>query len=224
MSRFFIFALLWYILGNPVVALLILLLILYAVDRRWIGLAPSVSKPFKRGRRIGRLRDELRLNPHHTSAKIELARLLMETKRYGEAAGLLEEALERLDGSDDVQADLAVCYLRLNREKEALSILEDIFARNPRVKYGEPLLILASYFARKNPEKALCALQKFQQIQSSSCEGWFRMGQIYETLGRKEESAAAYRSAQEIYRGLPKYKRKSERRWVVFSGWKTLWR
>jgi tetratricopeptide (TPR) repeat protein len=215
-SKFFLFVILAYILGNPILALLVLLLIVYFVDRRWIGLLPNPGRPLQRAGRIRKLRDELRLNPHHTSARHELARLLMQVKRYEEAAALLEQVRERM-ASDDAQAELAMCYVHLHRQDEAVRLLEDVLARNPRVKYGEPLLVFGSQLARTAPEQALKYLRLFQEVQSSSAEGYYRLGQIYQALGRKEDASAAFREAQEIYRGLPKYKRKSERRWYLLS-------
>jgi tetratricopeptide (TPR) repeat protein len=215
-SKFFLFVLLAYLFRNPILALIVVLLIVYFIDRQWVGLLPNVGRPLRRASRIRKLKEELKLNPHHTSARHELAALLMQAKRHAEAAALLEQVRERME-SDDVQAELAVCYVHLGRREEAVRLLEDVLARNPRVKYGEPLLVFGAQFARTDPERALAYLRKFQEVQSSSVEGYYRLGQIYRALGRKDEASAAFREAQEIYRGLPKYKRKSERRWYLLS-------
>lgn len=221
MSKFFIFAFLWYILGSPFLALLVLLLVLYFLDRRFIGLMPSLVKPIKRMRQTSRLREELRLNPHYTSAKHELARLLMERKRYREAAELLEQVKERTDESDDLNAELAICYLHLGRSEGPI-MLEKVLEGNPRVKYGEPLLILGRHFSKSEPERAIQHLRQFQEVHASSVQGHYRLGQIFEALDRQHDAKSAFREAQEIYRSLPKYKRKSERRWFILSMLKTL--
>lgn len=221
MSKFFIFAFLWYILDSPFLALLVLLFVLYFMDRRFVGLTPSIGKPLKRMRQTRRLREELRLNPHYTSAKHELARLLMERKRYSEAAELLEQVKERTDDSDDLNAELAICYLHLGRSDGAVK-LEEVLKDNPRVKYGEPLLILGKHFSKSEPERAIQHLRQFQEVHSSSVQGYYRLGQIFEVLDRQQDAGTAYREAQEIYRSLPKYKRKSERRWFILSMLKSL--
>ena len=52
MGKFIGFVLLWQLLGNPFIAILVLLVIGYFLERRFIGLTPSIGKPFKRNRRL----------------------------------------------------------------------------------------------------------------------------------------------------------------------------
>jgi tetratricopeptide (TPR) repeat protein len=87
---------------------------------------------------------------------------------------------------------------------------------NPRVKYGEPYLRLAAA-NRDQPEKALKLLEELRAIHSSSCEAYYRMGRIYQALGRREEARRAFDEAAEIYRTLPRYKRREERPWAIRS-------
>ena len=54
-----LFGLLWALLGNPVLALVVLIAALYFLDRRFIGLTPSVLKPIRISSRISALRREL---------------------------------------------------------------------------------------------------------------------------------------------------------------------
>lgn len=224
MAKFFIFTLLWYILGNPFLAILILLFILYIVDRRFIGITPSITRPLRRMRQIRKLKEELRINPHHTSMKHELARLLMERRKYSEASKLLEQVKQRMDDSDDVKAELGICYLYLGRVEEAERILDDVLSQNPKVKYGEPFLVLAETLAKSEPTRAIGYLKQFQEVDTSSCQAYYRLGQLYTQLGEKQESIAAYREAKHIYRALPKYKRKSERRWALLCSLRSMGR
>lgn len=146
----------------------------------------------------------------------------MERKRYGEAANLLEQVLQRVGDSDDVKAELGICLLNLGRNKEAEAILNELLERNPKVKYGEPLLVMASTLAKTEPERAIRYLKQFQDVQTSSCQAYYRLGNIHAQMGNKQETIAAYREAIDIYRGLPKYKRKSERRWALLCSLKVL--
>jgi uncharacterized protein HemY len=50
MSKFILFSLLWWLVGNPFLALLILVVVIYALDRRFVGIFPSLTKPWKRRR------------------------------------------------------------------------------------------------------------------------------------------------------------------------------
>jgi len=217
MSKILIFSFLWYILGNPFLALLVLLVIFYAIDRRYVGLFPSLVRPFRVSRRISALRSELRMSPHNTSAKHELARLLMEKKQYRQALSLLEEVQPRLEDSDDVLAELGICRLKLGDLEVGEQLIMQSVERSPRVKYGEPFLQLGEAFAGANPDKAVRYLERFKDIHTSSCKGYYRLGQLYTIMGRKEDAKAAFRETVEIYRSLPKYKRKTERRWFLLA-------
>ena len=217
MGKVVIFSFLWWITGNPFVALLILLVIVYALDRRYVGLLPNVIRPFQVSRRIGRLNQQLQLSPHDTSVKLELARYYIEKKRYGQALQLLEQALPVMEKSPEVHYETGLCLLKLGRLEQGEAHMATALRLNERVRYGEPYIRLAEALSRTDADKALAYLHKFGDIQSSSCEGYYRQGQLYERLGRSDDAAAAYRECVHVYRQLPKYKRKSERRWYLLA-------
>ncbi|PTX53763.1 tetratricopeptide repeat protein [Melghirimyces profundicolus] len=220
MGKFFTFSILWFLTGNPFVALLILFLIIYLLDRRFVGVFPSLTKPFRRNGRIRRLKQGLRLNPHHTSDKRELAHLLMEKKQYREALSYLREVRKAMPDSAEVRADIGLCHLKTGNlregEQEILAALE----ADPRVYYGEPYLRLGEALRSKDREKALYYLEKFREIHSSSCEAYYRLGRVYSDLDQPEKSRHAYQEAIEIYRSLPKYKKRSERPWALRSSFR----
>ncbi|TDF95976.1 tetratricopeptide repeat protein [Paenibacillus piri] len=214
MSKVLLFFLLTWLTGSPIVAIIVLLVIFYVLDRRFIGLTPSIVKPIQRSRKLSRLRQELRLNPHQTSAKLELARLLIEKKQYPEASDLLEQVAAVMDDSAEVRADLGLCRLKLGQLEQGESLMLEAVEMNPRVKYGEPYLRLAEAWADRDPNKAIAYLERFREVNSSSCEAYYRLGQLYSRLGHGEKAREAYRETVELYRGLPKYKRRFERKWA----------
>ncbi|SDC18873.1 Tetratricopeptide repeat-containing protein [Paenibacillus sp. UNCCL117] len=220
MSKVFIFILLTWLLGNPFIALIVLLLIVYMLDRRFIGLTPSFLKPLKRGSRLRKLRDELRLSPHHTSTKHEIARILMEQKKYDAAYELLTEVHRVMDDSADVLSELGICQLMRGHRDEGETLILQAVAINPRVKYGDPFLKLGEAYAGTDPERAIGYLERFREVNSSSCEAYYRLGQLYQQLGRAEEARRSFRETVELYRGLPKYKRRHERRWALMARFK----
>ncbi|MEX2461884.1 MAG: tetratricopeptide repeat protein [Paenibacillaceae bacterium] len=222
MAKLFIFLLLWRLIGNPILAILVLLVILYFIDRRFIGLTPSLSRHFKRHRRLKQIKFELLTHPHNTSDKLEAAWLLIEQRKYAEALHYLEEAHRILDDSAEASYAIGLCYLKLGRleqgEKRVLQSLEI----NPRVRYGEPYLRLGEALAGVQPEKAMQYLQRFREVHSSSCEAYYRLGQLYERMGRKEEARLTYKATIDIYHGLPKYKKRTERRFALMAWFKKL--
>jgi len=212
-----LFGLLWVLLGNPFVAILVLLLLLYFLDRSFIGFFPSFLRPIRRSRRLSKALQDIRERPFDVSAKQEAARLYMEKKRWSDARRLLEQIMPVMEHSAEVTCDLGICRVKTGDveqgERDILRALE----MNPRVRYGEPYLRLAEALAPTSAERAVAALQRFREANSSSCELYYRLGRFYETLGRKADAKAAYAEAVDVYRALPKYKRKTERRWALLS-------
>ncbi|MDQ0897158.1 MULTISPECIES: lipopolysaccharide assembly protein LapB [unclassified Paenibacillus] len=214
------FGLLWRLVGNPFVALLILLVILYVLDRRFIGLTPNIFKPFQLGRRSSRLRTDLHANPHNTSAKLELARILIERKKFSEALPYLEQILPIMEESADVHYEIGLCHLKLGNLIKGESYMLKAVELNPRVKFGEAYLRLGEALAPSSPERAAQFIEQFRDLHSSSVEAYYRLGQLYQQLGRAEDAKRAYREALDIYRGLPRYSRRQQRRWALLARFK----
>ncbi|WP_134703554.1 lipopolysaccharide assembly protein LapB [Ammoniphilus sp. YIM 78166] len=217
MGKFFLFSFLWWITGNPFLAILLLLILFYFLDRRFIGLSPSITKPLRQMRRISKLQQELRLNPHHTSNKLELARLYMEKGQYQKALPYLQEVQAVIEDSAEIDYELGLCLVKTERIKEGEALILKALERNPLVKYGEPYLELGEIYSPIDIEKALSYLQKIQEIHSSSAETYYRLGTLYTRLGQRAEAAKAFNEALEIYKSLPKYMRKKQRKWAILS-------
>ncbi|QOS78274.1 tetratricopeptide repeat protein [Paenibacillus sp. JNUCC31] len=215
--KFLIFGLLWRIVGNPIVAVLIFLIILYFLDRRYVGVMPSFMKPLKRMRNISRLRQQLAMNPNEVSSKLDLARLLIERKRYSEAHALLIELERPYEQSAEYWEALGTTELHLGHTEEGERHILQALNINPRVKYGRPYLTLAGAFKETDRDKSLAYVQQFQEIHSSSSEAYYLLGSVYRSLGRTADSKQAYEQSLNVYRSLPKYKKRQERRWAVRS-------
>jgi tetratricopeptide (TPR) repeat protein len=180
-------------------------------------LSPSPIRPFRRRSAIARQRRQLQVNPHDVSARSELARLYMEGGKYGQAREALEGIGDRMEHSAEYWSDLGLCELELGRLEEGETALLRALGISPRVKYGVPYLRLAEAYAKSDPEKALAYLRSFQDIHSSSCEAYYRMGLLYEAMDQREEARQAYRDCQVIYRSLPRYMKRKERKWALRS-------
>lgn len=217
MKLFFLFGALWWLLGNPFLAILVLLVILYFLERRFIGLSPSIVRPFRRRSAISKLKRQLHLSPHDLSAKTELARLLIESKQYAAARGMLLEIESRSEDSAEYWSDLGACELALGRLEEGERAMLRALEISPRVKYGQPYLRLGEALAERDPVKALAYLEAFKEMNSSSCEAYYRLGSVYAQIGKREEAAAAFRECRELYAALPRYLKRKERKWVLRS-------
>jgi len=198
------------------------MIVLYFLDRRFIGIFPNVFKPFQLSRRLRRVRQELSLSPHHSSLKLEAARILVEKRRYAEAIVLLDELISLVSDSAEVWFEAGRCRLKLGDLIVGESQILKALHLNPRVRYGEPYLRLGEAFADVDQNKALKYLRQFQDIHSSSCEAYYRLGLLLEKMGQKDQAKQAYGEAMTIYQSLPKYKRKQERRWIWLARRKKL--
>jgi tetratricopeptide (TPR) repeat protein len=217
LSKIFVFSLLWYLTGNPFLAILILLVIFYVLDRRYVGIMPNIFRPIQLSRKASRLRQELLSNPHNTSSKLELARILIERKQYKDAVHYLELAMDIMEDSADVHYELGLCYLKLGELSKGERLMLKAFELNPKVKYGEPYLRIGEALAAVNPEKAIAYLEQFREVHSSSCEAYYRLGQMYQQLGRVDDAKRAFRDTLDIYRGLPRYSKRKQRRWALLA-------
>ncbi|NGQ95130.1 tetratricopeptide repeat protein [Brevibacillus sp. SYP-B805] len=217
MGKIALFSLLFWITGNPFLALFLLLVILYFLDMRYVRLLPDLFRPLRLNSRLAKLRQQLRVNPHDTSAKWEAARILMEQRRYPEALAYLEEIRSVVDDSAEFLCEYGICLLKTGEKEIGEEWIRKALSLNPRVKYGEPYLHLAEAFAREDVSKALAYLQELKGLHSSSAEVCYRLGQLYQRLGQKEEAHAAYREAIDVYKGLPAYKKRTERRWALLA-------
>ncbi|AIQ52399.1 tetratricopeptide repeat protein [Paenibacillus sp. FSL R7-0331] len=217
MLKFVGFLFLAQLLGNPFLALIVLFLILYFLDRRYVGILPSIGKPFRRSRQMSRLRTTISLNPNDVSAKFELARLLIERKRYSDAKDLLLQISDRYEQSAEYWVELGYANLKLGMLPEGEAQMLQGLEINRRAKYGQPFLRLAEMFRNVDQDKALHYVTEFQEIQTSSSEAYYLAGSMYKVLSRNDEAKRAFEESIAIYRSLPKYKKRQERGWALRS-------
>jgi tetratricopeptide (TPR) repeat protein len=211
------FMILWNLIGNPFLALIILLGILYILDRRYVGILPSIRKPFRRARQISKLRTTISLNPNDVSAKYELARLLSERKKYTEAKDLFLQIENRYEQSAEYWVELGRVNLKLGLLEEGEAQVLQGLEINRRAQYGQPYLRLAEAFRNTDRDKALHYVSQFQEIHTSSSEAYYLAGSMYKALGRTDDAKRAFAESTAIYRSLPKYKKRQERGWALRS-------
>ncbi|ETT50851.1 tetratricopeptide repeat protein [Paenibacillus sp. FSL H7-0350] len=211
------FLLLYRLLGNPILALIILLVVLYFLDRRYVGILPSFSKPFRRSRQMSKLRTTIAQNPNDVTARFDLARLLIERKRFSEAKELLTAIADRYETSAEYWVELGYANLKLGQLPEGEAQMLKGLDINRRAQYGQPYLRLAEIFRHVDQDKALHYVSQFQEIQSSSSEAYYLAGSMFKTLGRTEDAKLAFNESLAVYRSLPKYKKRQERGWALRS-------
>lgn len=215
MSKILLFFGLTWLFGNPFIAIIVLLLVIYALERRFVGLSPSLVEPLRRRSSIGKLRKQQEMSPHDLSVKSELARLLIESGKYARARDILQGIEQRMEHSAEYWSDLGTCELALGRLEEGERAMKRALSISPKVKYGQPYLKLAEALAKTDPGRAIQYLQQFKEVNSSSCEAYYRLGTIYADLGKSAEAAEAFGECRQLYRALPKYMKRHERKWAL---------
>jgi tetratricopeptide (TPR) repeat protein len=215
MGKFLVFYLIWRITGNPILAIIVLLVIYYFVDRRYIGLLPSISKPFRRRSRMAQLRRMIHVNPHDMPAKQDLAELYIDTRQYRRALELLHSLPKHALESPSVLYDLGQCQLALGDVAQGEALITQALQTDARLSHGEPYLKLAAAVAQSNPERSMEYLSRFQQQNVSTCESYYRIGLLQQQFGHADAALRAWRDCLDTYRSLPRFRKRTQRRWVI---------
>lgn len=217
MSKFILFSLLWWITGSPFLSIILLLLLFYFLDRRYVGLFPSFTKPIQVARRTAKVKQELQLNPHHTGHKQELVRIYIDKKQYHKALPYSEEVYNKIPDSPEALYEWGLCLLSTGKLEQGEQLILRALGDEPMLKYGEPYLVLGEVFSHHDVQKGLHYLEKIPAIHSSSVETYYRLGNLYLQLNRSTDAKVAFKQAITIYRSLPRYLRRKQRRWMILS-------
>ena len=218
MRYFFLYGLLAYLFGNPLFVLAVLALAYLLIDRRYIGLLPDFTRPFRRRRRLAQLAEEVRLNPANATGQLELGALYLERGDTRRALHFLEKARERMADSARLSLLLGKCYYRLGRTAEAWEVLEKAVALNPKVGHGEPYYYLLLLACRATPrDESALAENRARILSYGSPEVFYRAGRVLRKSGDRNGAGTMFREAVENYQVSPKGFRRTHRRWALAS-------
>ena len=214
MGRFFLFAILTWITGSPLLAVVILIAL--AVPSWFAGsrYAFRFSRKVRTWGEAGRLRRALAINPHDAKARVDLGAILTRQGRFREARAELEQVLPRVDDLPDANYYLGLCLMNDGAAERGRGLVERALAINPKFGYGEPYLRLGDFHAERSEWAP--AAERYRQavdIYGSSVEGWSKLGRALIELARKEEAREALREALASYRTAPWYRRQEDRPW-----------
>ena len=215
MRTFFLFWLLAWLLGSPLLAGLVLLALfagsyllysrrLFALRRRW------------RERVLARrLEAVLAVNPADAKAHSDLGGLLARRGRFADALQHLEQAIGRSEDIPDTNFFLGWTLLELGDLERGRRHLQTALALNPRFGFGEPHLRLANYFfERRAWGEAIPPYEASREMHGSGMEAAWKLGECYLALGEREQAARVLEPALATYRALPWFRRQEERPWA----------
>lgn len=213
-SSWLLFLFLSILTGNPLVALLLALAVLWTADRVTLGLLPEPVRAFLRWRRVGKLRAALGVNPNDRRARLELADLLLR-RRPAEAAELVLRNVEA--GDEDVHtsfllgAALARCGAH-ERAERAFAFVRDL---EPGFRLGEIDLELGRMrLARGDPAGAREALARLVEARPGTVEGRWLLARALAALGDVAGAERVRADAWREFVALPRFRRRPERRFA----------
>jgi tetratricopeptide (TPR) repeat protein len=220
MGRLLLFGLLTWITGNPILALVAVLLVSAVGYGYAFGRLFQIPRTVNRWLAIRDLDRTVRTNPHDATAQADLGRLLVEAGQPGRAEGHLEVAYARAAEVPEIGYYLGAARLRLGDEARGRPLIEQALAQDPRLAYGEPHLRLADYYLEHGrPAEAVTHLERFREIHTSSVEGRYKLARAYLATGQPDRARAELDEALQAYRGAPRFKRREARLWRLRAGW-----
>jgi tetratricopeptide (TPR) repeat protein len=220
MEKLLFFTLLTWLTGNPLLALLAVLLLSGAGYGYVSGRLFRIPRAIDRWLAIRRLEPAVATNPHDATARADLGRLLVEAGRPARALPHLEEAHARAPEVVETRYFLGAARLGVGDTAGGRRLIEEALAGDPRLRYGEPHLALANHhLARGEPAEALPHLERFTGLHASSVEGRYKLARALLATGRAPAARAALDEAIAAYRSAPAFKRREERIWRLRAGW-----
>ena len=215
MNTWIWWALLTYMTGNPLLALLLVLVGGWAVERFTLGVLPSPLRILRRYRRASILRSELTLNPHNRKARFELADILVEQRRYREAVEVLKPNIAAGDDDTATLYLMGVACFGSGSSKEGEIFLDEARAQDPGYRLGAIDLALGrGRLAKGDFAGAKEALEEYCRQRKGTVEGKVLLAKAREALGDASGAAALRKAAIEDYSAAPRFIRKQERLWA----------
>jgi len=216
----FLFAVLTWMTGNPILALVLVLLVSAATYGYITARLFRVPRAIQRWLAIRELGRAVALNPHDATAQADLGRLLVDAGDPSRALSHLEVAHTRAPEVAETTYYLGAARLQLGNEASGRPLVEQALERDPRLGYGEPHLRLGDYYLEHGqPAEALVHLERFAEVHASSVEGQYKLARAYQAVGDARRARAALDEAARAYRGAPGFKRREERLWRLRTGW-----
>jgi len=133
---------------------------------------------------------------------------LYKLGRLTEARTVLEAAVAKAPGNEDLALELARVYVALNDYQAAAKILDSFVSAEQGVRYETYLVAAQAAFSLGQYEKALTVLDKAVARHGSDIQLLDLIGDCYFKLGKKEEALAVWQKSLEINPDQPELKKK----------------
>jgi tetratricopeptide (TPR) repeat protein len=220
MSTWILWIITTFILGNPLIALVVVLAVVYLARARYTGRYWNPFAFVQAQREIADLRTTVETNPENAAAHNDLGRILALKGKFSEALPHLEKAHQRSPDSAETSFFYGYVLLGSGKEQEALGLIEKALETKPKLRYGEPYLLTGNvYFSAGRFEEAIPWFEQFTEMNTDSVEGYYKLGRSLAEAGRREEARQALKDATDAFRHAPRFIRRAQRPWNRRARW-----
>lgn len=215
MGKWFQWLLLSQLTGSPIGALLILGVAWWALDRFTLRILPDPMRGFGRWRRAEKLRQQISDNPADRRARMELADILLQQRRFTAAYEVLGPNLAVKDRDPDTLYLGGLAARGCGKPEEAEALLSEVHGGAPDFKLSQVKLELAEVLLRRGEAaQAASLLAQYLEKRRSSVRARVLLAQAKERLGDPGVAKQLKAEAWKAYVGLPRYLRSEERLWA----------
>ncbi len=215
MGKFMLFVFLSWLTGNPIIAVIIILVVYLAIDRTYYGFVPDPFRAFRSAGRIRELQRIVAINPHDARSMKELGIFMIERKNYQKALEYFTLASPKMSDEPEFNYYFGIALARSGSVDKGRALVDNALLAAPGLKYGDPYLAMAEvYIDTAAYDCAEPLLERFLKLRISSTEGLYQMGLVKMKLGKADEGREYLKKAVDVFKAAPRYKRKIERKWA----------
>jgi tetratricopeptide (TPR) repeat protein len=214
MKTFSIYMIITMLTGNPLLALIVILLLYGAADRAFLRILPDFTAPFRRSMQIRGLLVEIVVNPSNAKAALDLGILYFNGKRFEKALEYLERAEKRIDDSARLYLYKGMALIETGQPSEGATALARALELDKSVGYGLPYIYLYEYELKKGTAGNLKPIEDaFDRF--ANTENFYRMGRLFQRNGDKAKAREMFDSSLRSYSYCPRSIRRLHRRWAL---------
>ena len=203
------------ILGSPWLALLVLVVVYWTLDRYTLGLLPSPFKLFSRLRRLSTANAQLAANPHDRRARLTKADVLLDLRRPKAAFATIRPNVEAGDHDPHTLFIAGRAAFGAGEFDVGDRLLEAV--RKDDAHFSHSRIDLELGRGRLNAGRfaeAKDALERFVATRAATVEGQVLLGRVLSKLGDPAGCKEAYNAAWRAYQEAPSFIKRRERWWA----------
>lgn len=218
MDNFFLFILLSNIIGNPLIAILLILILSGSIDKLYFGFLPDVTKIFRTNHQIKENQRILDLNPENADVAFRLGVLYFQKKKYQQALKYFENPKLQNNKNAECYYYLGMTLIHLDREAEGKEYLNEGLKLYPSVGYGIPYIYLIEQELKQpNPNQEKIEELEGRMDRFINAENLYKLGKLHLKYGSKEKATELFNKAIAEYAYCPRGLRRLHRKWVILS-------